>query len=885
MTNASLNAALTYADRNWRVVPIPQGQKYPRFDEWQNVATTDEDLITIWWERWPDDGVGIACGIESGLFVIDVDVADGKVGARTLADLEAQFGELPETYTVRTPTGGLHLYFLQDPARPIRNGKLGLHVDIRGEGGQVLAPPSIHPDTGTPYVVENDTSPVVPPEWVFAILLGSQEAPAEATAAAGKERSPDEGDQGPAKEFNERHTWKELLETDGWTFHHQDEKGTLHWTRPGKDPKKGTSATTMYDGRDCLKVFTSSVPELEEGRAYSRFGYYAAMVHGGDRSAAAVQLLKDGYGPDLLDWIDKERTVDPVTGEISDEWPPLIPLGTQDTELPPFPVEVLPAWMAEMATDVAADLQVPIDLPATLGIAALSACTAGRVMVAWDDWHTATNLYLVVAMPPGAGKSPALKAMVGPLEDHEVDLAEAVAKEISEANSRLRKAKSALKRAEDKGDEVEMALRLAEVSSIEVPTSPRITIEDTTPEALVRILGEQQGRIALMSTEGGLFEVMTGRYGEKRSNLEPYLQAWSGDTIKVDRMGRDTIIVRDPYLTVGITVQPQALMALAERPELAGRGLTARFMYSVPESNVGSRNMRRRKKRADKAIRSAYSARIVELHKLLARYQVPGTLLLNDPAADLFGDWRQSIEERRGPGGDLEPLAEWTTKLEASVLRLAGILHLADGRAHSGDVSADVVADAITVGDYWIEHAFAVHDLWGTDPVLRDARVILDWIDDNEIQRFTARDVYGNSRLRRRFKKAEMTEAPLQLLAERGWIRGEIKTGQRGTSRVLEVNPAAAELRAMRAQAEIEREVQECVSAGQSVELRAMRAMPLVPNHVSHTHSEGLSAPEKKNGVGRAHGAHGAQPEPGDEAPAEPYAGPLPESEPSLDWI
>jgi len=881
VTHPTLAAALTYIDQGWRVIPIRPGEKRPALAAWQDAATLDPDLAVDWFTRWADHGVGIACGEVSGLFVIDVDNAKGKVGDRTLADLEAEYGPLPETYTVRTGSGGWHFYFRFDPTRPLRNGVLGPDIDIRGEGGQVLAPPTIHPDTHEPYVVHLDVPVADAPDWVFDILLAPAPAPAPAPAQPAVQ-----GEDGPAQRYNEATTWEELLTADGWTLHHVDRSGEVHWTRPGKDKRDGTSATTNYEGRDCLVVFTSSVPALQPDKAYSRFGYYAATRHGGDRSAAAAQLRSEGYAPDLVDWIKEEgRLVNRETGELTDEWPPIIPLGAQDQELGPFPVDVLPSWMADMATDVAADLQVPIDLPATLGIAALSACTAGRVMVAWDDWHTATNLYLVVAMPPGAGKSPALKAMVGPLEDHEVDLAEAVAKEISEANSRLRKAKAALKRAEDKGDEVEMALRLAEVGSIEVPTSPRITIEDTTPEALVRILGEQQGRIALMSTEGGLFEVMTGRYGEKRSNLEPYLQAWSGDTIKVDRMGRDTIIVRDPYLTVGITVQPQALMALAERPELAGRGLTARFMYSVPESNVGSRNMRRRKKRADRAIRSAYGARIVELHKLLARYQVPGTLLLDDPAADLFGDWRQSIEERRGPGGDLEPLAEWTTKLEASVLRLAGILHLAHGRPHSGDVEADVVADAITVGDYWIEHAFAVHDLWGTDPVLRDARVILDWIDENEVQRFTARDVYAHSRLRRRFKKAEMTEAPLQLLAERGWIRGEIKTGQRGTSRVLEVNPAAAELRAMRAQAELVPEVQDCISAGQSVELRAMRAMSLVPNPISHTHSEGLSAPAKKNGVGCAHGAHGAQPDPEDEAPAEPYAGVLPEPEPDLEGL
>jgi len=682
----------------------------------------------------------------------------------------------------------------------------------------------------------------------------------------------------PGDQFTATTSWDDLLSADDWVVH--SKKGSeIRWTRPGKDKKEGWSATVNHTGTDRLKVFTTSVAGLDINGTYDRFGYYTATRHNGDHRAAATDLAQLGYGsgaqPIDLSWIvENNRTVNTTTGEISEPWPTLIPLGDNQTTLPLFPTHTLPTWLAEMCVDVAEDVQVPVDLPAAIGLAALSAATAGRVLVAWDDWTTATNLYMVVAMPPGAGKSPVFSAMTGPLEDHEVDLAEAASKEISETNSRMRKAKAALKRAEEKGDEIEMALRLAETNSINVPASPRIIIEDTTPEALVKILGEQQGRIALMSTEGGLFEVMTGRYGEKRSNLEPYLQAWSGDTIKVDRMGRDTIIVRKPYLTVGITVQPQVLMALAERPELAGRGLTSRFMYALPESNVGKRNMRRRTRRADKTIRAAYAARLVELHKIMSRYQNPGLLILNDPAADLFGDWRQNLEDRLD-GGDLVPLAEWISKLQASVLRLAGILHLAHGKPHSGDIEPDIVADAITVGDYWLAHAFAVHDLWGTDPILRDARAILEWIDQNSLTQFTLRDVYSHSAFRRKFDKAEKVEEPLKLLVERGWVKGDVKTGQRGTPKPMQVNPAVIELRAMRAQHETHSGEANHKHAGHSVEVRAKRAMPLVQNHAYNTHTNNASTPEHINEEGCAHGAHGAQ-------PTDIYTAIIPTFEPDL---
>ena len=154
MTSPSCDAAIDYALHNdWHIVPIPPGQKYPRIKAWQNAASRDTETINHWFAEHPNDGVGIATGAQSGIFVIDVDVADGKTGLTTLTELEAVHGELPETFTVKTGTGGFHYYYLYDPARPIRNGRLGEHIDIRGDGGQVLAPPTIHPTTGIAYQV------------------------------------------------------------------------------------------------------------------------------------------------------------------------------------------------------------------------------------------------------------------------------------------------------------------------------------------------------------------------------------------------------------------------------------------------------------------------------------------------------------------------------------------------------------------------------------------------------------------------------------------------------------------------------------------------------------------------------------------------------------
>lgn len=156
-----LEWALDYAARGWRVIPIPPGEKYPsEFKQWQKRATTDVEQITKWWSgRRAKHGIGIVTGIESNLFVVDVDVADGKPGLANWQALVELHGDAP-TYTVRTGSGGLHFYYLMPDGVEVRNSagnRLGEGIDVRGEGGFVVAPPTIHPN-GTAYSVIDPTT-------------------------------------------------------------------------------------------------------------------------------------------------------------------------------------------------------------------------------------------------------------------------------------------------------------------------------------------------------------------------------------------------------------------------------------------------------------------------------------------------------------------------------------------------------------------------------------------------------------------------------------------------------------------------------------------------------------------------------------------------------
>jgi hypothetical protein len=167
-------AALDYAARGWHILPCRPDKK-PRIKGWPTAATTDPEQIKAWVRKWPTANIGIVTGERSGLLVLDVDLDKGG-----FESLEALTSSLPDTYTVRTGGGGAHFYFRYPPGSNIRstsgeyNG-LGSGLDIRGEGGYVIAPPS---HTTGPYTVLSDAPLAPPPEWLLEPLRSHPRASA-----------------------------------------------------------------------------------------------------------------------------------------------------------------------------------------------------------------------------------------------------------------------------------------------------------------------------------------------------------------------------------------------------------------------------------------------------------------------------------------------------------------------------------------------------------------------------------------------------------------------------------------------------------------------------------------------------------------------------------
>ena len=775
--NDPLTLAHRYATVGLRVLPIPPGRKHPPMTAWQDAATTDPATLDAWWTGlYAGHGCGLAPDqLPDGRwwFAVDID-QHGIDGAATWQDLCDGHDGAPVTVEATTGGGGTHLLYAAPTE--IRNAKLADGIDIRGHGGQIVAEPSTHP-SGQPYTWVDGQAPwdhpiADAPGWLLTMLS----EPAPVASPTTLDRGP-VGDR-PGDLWAAATSWADLLAPDGWTLHHTDPTGEQHWTRPGKDTRHGTSATVGHKGSDVLKVFTSSHPHLTAEATYTKLGYLASTRHQGDHAAAARSLAQLGY-----------RSETPTPGAIvlagpgtkaapALPWEP--PHGLPAPDPPPtFPLASLPTWAQAHVVAVAEQVQVPIDASATLAIGALFAASTGRANVhVSDSWTEPVCAYLVIAMRSGAGKSPAEKYVVRWLRDWQRDRIEAARNAHDDAALGLRHARKKLANLEGgMGEMSDLLAAAAEVRTAEanMPPLPRLLADDATPEAVAGLLAAHEQRLAILSTEADLFDMLLKGKPGQRQNMNVYLKAWGGDSFTRDRKGGNETgpewsELTNPHMTVSVAVQPTVLARLQADDELVSRGFAARFMFALPADMIGRRDQTKRFGGGKVATEPAYNATATALADRWATWANPADLRFDQRGASLLEAFLVEIEPQLAEGQPLAGLAEWANKLHATIARYAGLLHIAEGRDTTAPIDADTVARAIDLGRYWLGHATAVLGL-AVEHTVKQAEIVLEWAASNgarfrltDCQRAIRRPGEGLDKI------ADFV-APIELLIDLGWVR------------------------------------------------------------------------------------------------------------------
>ena len=484
-----------------------------------------------------------------------------------------------------------------------------------------------------------------------------------------------------------------------------------------------------------------------------------------------------------------------ATTQSVNQFAAITPLQPEKSSLPEFPVDCLPQIIGEYVRAVSEHSQTAPDMAAVIALGVLSVCLQGKFLVqGTPGYYEPLSLYVVVVAPPGERKSGVMRDMTGCLYQYEREFNEARAPEVQENQHKReeleRKIRGLERKLEQSGDEeLELELRDLKYQLEDTPElkPARFFADDCSSEALTSLLAQNGGCFAVISTEGGIFDIMAGRYSSK-SNLDVWLKGHCGDAIRVDRLGREPEYIPNPALSAILTIQPSVLDNIMSNDEMIGRGLLARFLYSNPPSRIGQRVFCAPPIPAETA--AAYRKLVFALMDI-PREEPSLLLTLSDRATEVISDYFRTHERFLVEEGQM--ISDWASKYIGAVLRIAGLLHVADADPGDWVIQPETMCRAIGIGCYFLAHSNYAYSMMGTDLGVKKASYVLTKLKKNKVQEVKRSELLRMCR-GKFFKKVEDILPTLELLEGHHYIRLEEQvrtTPGRPPDVVVKVNPAA----------------------------------------------------------------------------------------------
>ena len=779
------DVAMPLRQKGYKVFPCDEDKKPYNGLKWGQLPDMPEADFTRWAQQFPIPMAGLMTGTRSGVWVLDLDAPkeEGEAdGRETLEALERAHGSLPDTFTVATMNGGRHLYFtMPRDGKDVRNSvKILPGIDVRGTGGYVIAPGSTLSD-GRAYTVICNAPPAPAPDWLLTTVRKSQS----------EERRPSPM---PAKTGHYQGASQE--DARKWGLKALDDE-----CRKVREAPEGSRNATL--NTSALKVFQivagGSLSEDEATRALIDAGLASGLTEQETRatiaSGRAAGLKEPRYYPGPAN-----RLATPVRPE---DWP--APVHFTAHKVPKLNPLNLPPILGDYCAALAEEKQVPVEIAVAMALPTVSAAAQrGYKVQIRQGYEEPLNVYTLCPLEPANRKSATVEACTVPLKKWEKAMAEALMPEVKAAKSKRATMERAIEGKRSKAvkcttreeiDELQREIEELEAQLPEVPTIPRVLADNTTPEALAKLMEEMGGCICIITAEGGIFDILAGLYSKGVPNLDLFLKAHSGDTYRVDRRQSSPIILDCPRLTLGISPQPVTLAERSASRLFRGRGLDGRFLYFMPESLLGRREMEPMPMPQDVKERFHNAVKALLPTHWSTDTPEPITLELSEEAYQIWLAFAGEVEKGLAPGGEFEGLNDWGGKLAGAVARIAGLFHLVTyDRPEELKVQGETMMQAVYMGSFLAEHAKAAYALMGTDDTIERAKKVLEWIRREARTRFTIRDCQQALKQNTLFSHVDTLKAALKELEERYFIWEQPAEPRQGPGRrpspVYLVNPA-----------------------------------------------------------------------------------------------
>lgn len=448
---------------------------------------------------------------------------------------------------------------------------------------------------------------------------------------------------------------------------------------------------------------------------------------------------------------------------LQEEWKDIVPFDSPSVE--PFPASILPGRFQQVADMVSKSTQTPIDAAGITLLSVLSAASAKKFLIKPfrnGIQSEKTNLYTLVSMRSGERKSAVYNLLTEPLIKYQ-----------QKAQTEYREKHNGV--ADDQ---------------LKPPT---YLTDDVTPEKLIGLMKENNEQMAMLSSEGGLFDNFNGRYSNVPS-LDIYLKSFTGDYMTVHRIGRPSETLYEPILTIGLFVQPGLLQGLPAR--LVDRGFLGRFLYAAPQP-VGIRKIVPIP--IDHDLMGFYSNKI----QLLMNHKSdsPTCLYLEEAAEQAWIAFAEKHECRLNGSDEFthHSMRSWAERFPGQILRVLALLHIAEHL--QADDSLEQIPEEISVetlnrlihhSEYFVNQARTAFGVMKSDTRLDDAKYLLSIILEDKEKLIKKQELWKKTK--GKFATAYNLDSTLSVLADHGYIRMIETPSPSGLGRkgvVIEKHPKA----------------------------------------------------------------------------------------------
>jgi hypothetical protein len=769
MNTNMLNHALAYVAQGIAVFPVhgitgagactcgkstcTRPGKHPLTANGFKDATIDESRVRQYWQSYPEANIGIATGGLSGLVVVDVDLKNQ--GPHWIKVFEEQHGVIHCDLKAASGGGGYHMYFPNPPGGLRTATGVFPGVDVRADGGYIVAPPSRHASGRSYEWLTPSTTfrPTLPAPEPLVLRLT-----AKTDRTRGEPVSPTE----PIADGGRNNALFQLA---------------ARVVRSGASPA-GVLAALEAENR------TRCVPPLpaEEVRQIA---------------TSATRYRDGGIAP----------------------WGSPRPLPALEPEVPGLTREMLPEALRDWLGDAAERMQCPLEMIAAPALVAFSGLVGRRCAILPkqnDDWDVYPNLWGAIVAPPGAMKTPALKQALHFLYEAESKARSEFQRAMREFECnkalnepRLEAARGRLKSAaKDGGAQLETAQReyaaLMDEPAWRQPVQKRYITNDPTVEKLGEILSQNPAGITVFRDELNGFLMNMERQG-RESDRAFYLEAWNGDgKYAFDRIQRGTINVDALCVSILGGIQPDKLTAYFEHAlarDSGDDGFLSRFQLVVfPRFSTAWCLVDRQPDRQARARAARVYEKAVELEKMALdwvgdQFAEKRLTRFDTEAQLLFYEWWEKLEHRLRSGtvgsSAFEAHLSKYRKLMPSLALLFHLVDLFDGRTSTCQVSLAATRMAIEWCDFLEAHAKKVY-AGVIAPDIRAAHALAAKVRSGDIaEGMKVREI--NRKQWSNLREPKIVEAALEILQREDWLRViTVPPGQLGgaPSTHIELNPA-----------------------------------------------------------------------------------------------